>query len=867
MIIENDKTAQDLINNVLLGEGIAASNIIFNGLPANRISSQFGYFDASNSNIGLSNGIILATGGVSVAMSPNDLPSKHVPVPENEKYDYEPDLAQIMSPAILKDVAVVEFDFQAQGDTLRFRYVFASEEYNEHTCSAFNDAFGFFISGPGIIGNPNYANQAKNIALIPGTQVPVAINTVNLGVPGEYGSTAICNATTVNWQANSVYFVNNDNNPSPNATQFDGFTVPFLVEIPVICGETYRIKMAIADAKDEHNDSAVFIEAGSFKSTPPLKVDLEILNPDNDGRPMEGCSTYRFTLSRKDSSRSTTYYIRPNGWPNAGEIIPDLPDSISLYAMDGKKSFDVEIKNNYMHEGFRNYEVHFLELYACSMDTSVIIVKTPIMDNPNMEVNYPETVILNCIESGTIEVEVAGGFPPYEITWDDPQLTGFTILVNPDSVLSLSANIIDFCGVNHREINIAVNRESYDPLNVLLPGNISYNCLIPVSISPVVHGGFGDYSFEWYQNDELIHVGSVLNQILNSDEDITLVTSDICSAPVSKKIVVKELANPLTLALEPNHSGSCKTDFALVPEVTGGFGELQYTWKINNQVVSHNPVFMGHIYSTSLVVLEIADGCGATITAHTFVYINTDPLAIFLPSDTAICVNEVLELNPKVYGGEGAKKYYWNNKLSQSSTYTGVLSGNTILKFKVEDECGNAMEKSCQVDVQKVTADFQFNYEDYLRPVLNYSTPNAYYDWFFPNGSTSNIFEPHIDFEILKGGDTHLLVRNDIGCEAETSKIFKPTVHIFLPNAFTPDGDEINDVFKAVGQNIESFELMIFNQWGTMIFHSDHISKGWNGDGADQNYTGENSIYNYRYIAKDSFGNVKEGTGTVHLLR
>ena len=867
MIIQNNQTAYELINNVLLGEGVEADNIIFNGLPANTVASQFGYFDASNSNIGLSHGVILATGGVSVAQSPNDMPSAHVPVPVNEKYTHEPDLAQIMSPAILKDVAVVEFDFQALGDTLRFRYVFASEEYNEHTCSSYNDAFGFFISGPGIVGNPNYANQAKNVALIPGTQIPVAINTVNKGVAGEYGNTAICNATSTNWQANHIYFVNNDNNPSPNATQFDGFTVPFLVEIPVICGETYRIKMAIADANDENNDSAVFIEAGSFTSTPPLKADLEILNPDIDGRPLEGCSTYRFTLSRKDSSRSATYYIKAHGWPNSDQIIPDLPDSISLYAMDGKKSFDVEIKNNHTYEGFRNFEVHFLEPGACSMDTSVTIVTTPVIDYPNMEVNYPDTIRLNCIEIGTLEVEVSGGFPPYQIVWNNAGFAGFNMEVNPDSTLNLSANVSDFCGVNQQEINIAVIRESYAPLNVILPAHISYNCVNPVAITPVVYGGFGDYSFEWYQNDELIHTGSILNQILTSDADITLVTNDICSESVSKSILVNEQENPLTLNLPPNHSGSCKTDFVFVPEVTGGFGTLKYKWKVNNMVVSHDPVFMGNILNTSLVTLEIIDACGASITSHTFVYINTDPLSVSLPADTAICVNEELELNPIIHGGEGAKKYFWNDKPTEELKYLGSPFGNTILKFRVEDECGNAMEKSCNVEVRKVQADFIFNYEDYIRPILNYSTPNANYDWFFPNGTTSNVFEPHVDFETLKGGHTHLLVSNDIGCEAETSKIYKPTIRIYLPNAFTPDGDGTNDIFKAEGEHIESFELMIFNRWGKMIFYSDRMSKGWNGDGADKDYSGENSIYNYRYIAKDAFGNVDEGVGTVNLLR
>ena len=280
-----------------------------------------------------------------------------------------------------------------------------------------------------------------------------------------------------------------------------------------------------------------------------------------------------------------------------------------------------------------------------------------------------------------------------------------------------------------------------------------------------------------------------------------------------------------------------------------------------------HPVFIGNIPTTNLVKLEISDACGAEISASTFVYITTDPIEIFLSADTALCENEQLVLNPIVYGGEGERKYFWNDQPWDQPQYKVTPSGNTVLKFRVEDACGNTLEKTCNVEVQKVMADFKFNYEDYIRPITNYSTPNVNCDWFFPNGTTSNLFEPQVDFEVLTGGGTHLLVRNEIGCEAETSKVFKPTSRIFIPNAFTPDGDGVNDVFKAEGEYIETFELMIFNQWGKMIFYSDDISKGWSGEGSDQNYTGQNNIYNYRYVGKDIFGNVVEGMGTVQLLR
>jgi hypothetical protein len=152
-------------------------------------------------------------------------------------------------------------------------------------------------------------NNAVNLAKIPGRDVPVAINTVNRGTPGIYGSTAICNGADIDWQLNSQFFVDNESNTSLNTTQFDGFTKVFTVEVPVECGGTYKIKMAIADAVDGKNDSAVFIKSGSFASKAPLEVDHTLIN-GIEGEAIEGCSGYNFKLVRSDSTDSEVVYVR-----------------------------------------------------------------------------------------------------------------------------------------------------------------------------------------------------------------------------------------------------------------------------------------------------------------------------------------------------------------------------------------------------------------------------------------------------------------------------------------------------------------------------------------------------------------------------
>ena len=161
-----------------------------------------------------------------------------------------------------------EFDFIPDADTVKFRYVFGSDEYPEFVCSSYNDVFGFFISGPRP-GGGNYLQ--KNIALVPSTTLPVAINTVNPGVSAGGNCTSL---------AYSAYYVDND---SGLTIQYDGFTKVFTALAPVICNNKYHIKLAIADVGDEAYDSGVFLEARSLNGgiVGNISLDLDTLTLDS----------------------------------------------------------------------------------------------------------------------------------------------------------------------------------------------------------------------------------------------------------------------------------------------------------------------------------------------------------------------------------------------------------------------------------------------------------------------------------------------------------------------------------------------------------------------------------------------------------
>jgi hypothetical protein len=231
--VNSDITPEDMVE-ILIGSGLNYDNVVFTGADTSR-----GSFWGGPGNIGLSHGIILTSGDVDLAPGPNLQSGAGAA----NMTPGDPDLEMLSQGGMSYDACVLEFDFVPFYEYAWFQFVFASEEYPEYAGMAFNDVFGFFISGPGITGP--YANNSKNIALIPNSDIPVSINTVNQDV-------------------NSEYYVSNDS----NFIQYDGFTTILTAASEVTPMETYHIKLAIGDIGDFVFDSGVLLQASSFCSGP-----------------------------------------------------------------------------------------------------------------------------------------------------------------------------------------------------------------------------------------------------------------------------------------------------------------------------------------------------------------------------------------------------------------------------------------------------------------------------------------------------------------------------------------------------------------------------------------------------------------------
>lgn len=395
LVVNNSITVQQLVEDVLLGGGVTVSNITFNGQPADQTNIQIGSFDGTASNVGLPLGLTLSSGDIGVALGPNTDGAATLGTPGGPS-DADLDLA---SNSTTFDRAVLEFDFVPAGDSLRFNYVFGSEEYLEWVSAGFNDVFGFFLSGPGISGP--YSNNAANIALVPGTSQPVSIDNVND-------------------VANPAFYVDNGDgftapfNTDPQYIQFDGFTVPLTARALVQCGQPYHIKIAIADAGDPILDSSVFLEGGSFSS--PNAVELELVTASADGTLTEGCSDATFTISRPGDQLDLEITVQVSGSATNGTDYTQIPTVITIPAGQSSVTYPVEAFEDNTAEGDEEITLTAVYVNACG-DTSTSTASVLVREYVPIVITA-EDLFLQCDQDSVlVSAQATGGFGDLAFLW------------------------------------------------------------------------------------------------------------------------------------------------------------------------------------------------------------------------------------------------------------------------------------------------------------------------------------------------------------------------------------------------------------------------------------------------------------------
>lgn len=553
-------TPAQAIQNILLGAGVNAFNVTYNGSAPNSqvVQAPVQEFDAGATAFPIANGFHMTTSGAPGIT--------------------DPDLTAIIGAPT--NGVIIEFDFIPSGNTINFNYIFASAEYTSYTCSGFNDGFGFFISGPGI--NGPYTNNAENVATVPNTTVPVSINTVNSGTSSS-GNTTNCDNADPNWQANSIYFTTGNNtifSSTAGVPNYNGSTTLLPVEVSVECGETYHIKLAISNVLDQALDSGVFLEGGSF-SSPEVGISAELFDaaglPLNGDTLYQGCNNADIYLIKPDGYVDSTYNLTVNlgGTAIPGTHYNDISGNYTI--PPGQDTLTLNINPTpgvNLPGGSASIIISGDVINACG-DTISTSDTIYIAEPPLFTVNVSDTTVTcpNNIPDVDLSFTTTGGEPPFTQVWSPGGQTTPTINVptTAGGTTTYTVDVTDACGVVvTEEIDVTVNI----PPDLDITFNANTFILCPADQASVeainVSNAQGPVSYEWTdENGTIISTNSTVQASPNAAQSETWVYLEVTDGCLTELDSVKlELGGVDITSITTTPSDNCVGATANNGEIT-----------------------------------------------------------------------------------------------------------------------------------------------------------------------------------------------------------------------------------------------------------------------------------------------------------
>ena len=638
--VDQSLTIEQYVNDVLLGEGVTATNISFEGSM-----EQFGYMTGGLDNgFPIEGGLILSSGNASDAFCAGQgCIGCNGPTPTDPDLleianDVPPLIDQAFTVGSVNDLCVIEFDFDPAGDFVSFNYIFGSEEYESFENTQYNDIFAFFLSGAGITGQYNapvgFPGQAINIATVPGSdpELPITISSVNGTINPEF------------------YVVNDNDDICMN-----GYTTVLTAVYPVICGETYHIKLAIGDGSDTILDSVVILEEGSFGSPIPTTYESQAAprcDPDPDDDDViycawEDCGPSTITISRPCAVSSLFPFnfdlIAAEGSEaTLDEDLLGLPSSASIPVGEYSLSLTFEVPQDNIDEGT---ETLYLKVVSGSIESEITVI---LFDTPAFESELQEEYVVPCDETEEICVELIQDpfyeYPPVEYAWS---ING--VSYGEDSCITygaLTSSLVEVYledGCEREGYHQSVFTVPYEPLDVRTSNDTLLCNGAEMLLTLEVDGGQPPYQIQWddFNDEDYVHL---IDPEENTNYEVVVV--DNCDYSEEKVTQVRVQTVETTIVRE--NLGGDAYQFDVLTDPAEPFeGAYFYTWDFGDGDGSflRRPVHTFDGVSTYETVVNVVTDIGCTSSDRIDVYgdvIFYIPTA-FTPDNDGL--NDVLAFN------------------------------------------------------------------------------------------------------------------------------------------------------------------------------------------------------------------------------
>lgn len=950
-----NQNATQLANN-MVGPGIAVSNAVLN-CPA-RAS---GIFTWTNSTVGLNRGVILTTGDAdSISSSGGFGLSTGWGAPGDLDLD-----AAIASPGwpqppptSTEDACVLEFDLIPNCDTIAINYTFASAEYNGFVNTQFNDAFAFFISGPGIVG-------VQNIALVPGTNTPITINSVNNG-PGGLGPCTNCN-----------FFNDNTGNPPADpAVEFTGFTQKMIARQVAVPCATYHIKFVIADGSDDILDSGVFLEQGGFLCLGAQVNVTASTNglPGNDLYAVRGCVDGVFTITRSGDTTipaSITYQVA--GSTLSGTDYNPLPGVVSFNANQSQAQFTVPFLTNGGNNGLDSFMI-IVSNNVCgniSSDTAFLYVLDPpnvtlgadtlicpgntvnigIPAEPNTSYAWTPTTQLSsanisnprftplssgnypfqlqvtdnygCSDRDTIQINVTD-MPPVDfimpdtgclfeeitLVYDTTQVPGDIFFWDFDLGEYKSGNaggplqiMWRYTGVKNVTLFIRRNGCNTDTISHWIE-------ILPLPVNSFIYQD----PICWGKEDTLEFTGQTLDGTIYhwgiddgrftssnpfSDTMVTVMWDTAGTKTISlwldqhgcisDTLAYQVVQHPTLEGYIENDTLLCSgdTNYVELNILGGDGGPYAYSWtpvsNINDPNASYPAVFP---ITTTTYEVVASDVCGQELIFNHVVNVHPLPNLPSVFHDT-VCQGESALL--KAFSDPDSFFVHWYNYRSRAEQKYPIFTGtyfpappvqqSTIFYVDVEDtfRCRSPrvpvfvyVNTLPEIDFEAMPDQMELpGAITTLLPEVNSEAGIASIYWSLGDGYFSNDSMPVQQYFQEGVYDITLTVIDSNGCSNTITKpkylkVEKPLI-MNIPNAFSPNGDGINDFFLLSHLYLRTLKILIYDRWGNQVFESNHPDFRW--DGTLQGNPLPESVYIYEVSGTDKENVPVYRKGSITLIR
>jgi gliding motility-associated-like protein len=284
---------------------------------------------------------------------------------------------------------------------------------------------------------------------------------------------------------------------------------------------------------------------------------------------------------------------------------------------------------------------------------------------------------------------------------------------------------------------------------------------------------------------------------------------------------------------------------------TSSLGIKRMIWNYGDNSLDSNKLETSHLYTTSgikTVNLAVSDryGCQAD-TSLSFEWRPAPPILIVEPDNFTGCAPAKVRFKNLSAPLDTTYKIVWDfgdgttgREISPTHIYTKPDTYTVKLQITSPLNCYKEATFRSWIKVKPVPkADFDWTPQviNNLKPTVSFfdksSSDVIAWRWFFDNKAYSAQKNPDFMYRDTGVQTVQLFVRNGYGCQDSVFKTLRiePEVTFFMPNAFSPNDDSVNDVFKGTGflYGLKSFRMTVWNRWGEAVFNTTDPSVGWNG--------------------------------------